>query len=71
VAAVLLPLLVIGGGMPFWIACIISAAAGGGLVVLFSPRKLFEQLDLSGGQPGQDRIRARTPDRRRAACEPP
>jgi 5-bromo-4-chloroindolyl phosphate hydrolysis protein len=53
VAAVLLPLLVIGGGMPFWIAGIISAAAGGGLVVLFSPRKLFEQLDLSGANRGK------------------
>jgi len=27
---------------------IISAAAGGGLVVLLSPRKLFEGLDASG-----------------------
>lgn len=52
-AAVLLPLLAIGVGMPFWIACIVSAAAGGGLVVLFSPRKLFEQLDASGAAQGK------------------
>jgi 5-bromo-4-chloroindolyl phosphate hydrolysis protein len=52
-AAVLLPLLVIGGGMPFWIACIICTAAGGGLVALLSPRKLFEQLDLSGANRGK------------------
>ena len=32
-AAILLPVLAIGIGMPFWIAGIISAAAGGGLVV--------------------------------------
>lgn len=53
VAAILLPLLVIGVGMPFWIACIISASAGGGLVVLFSPRKLFERLDFSGAARGK------------------
>jgi 5-bromo-4-chloroindolyl phosphate hydrolysis protein len=47
-AAVLLPALTIGFGMPFWIACGISATAGGGLVVLLSPRKLFDRLDASG-----------------------
>src|ERR1700731_4877616 len=53
VGAGLLPLLVIGVGMPFWIACIISASAGGGLVVLFSPRKRFERLDFSGAARGK------------------
>ena len=38
VAAILLPVLAIGVGMPFWIAGIISAAAGGGLVFMLSPR---------------------------------
>jgi 5-bromo-4-chloroindolyl phosphate hydrolysis protein len=52
-AAILLPLLAIGVGMPFWITCIISAAAGGGLVVLLSPRKPFEQLDASGAARGK------------------
>jgi 5-bromo-4-chloroindolyl phosphate hydrolysis protein len=52
-AAILLPLLVIGADMPFWIACVISASAGGGLVVLLSPRKPFEQLDLSGAARGK------------------
>lgn len=53
VAAILLPLLVISVGMPFWIAGIISVSAGGGLVFLFSPRKPFEQLDLSGAARGK------------------
>jgi len=52
-AAILLPLLVISVGMPFWVACIISASAGGGLVVLFSPRKLFDRLDASGAARGK------------------
>ena len=47
-AAILLPALAIGVGMPFWIACIVSAAAGGGLAVVLSPRRLFEGLDASG-----------------------
>jgi len=46
--AVLLPALAIGVGMPFWIAGIISATAGGGLAVLLSPRKPFDGLDASG-----------------------
>ena len=37
-AAVLLPLLAIGVGMPFWIACLISAFSGGGVVAIFTPR---------------------------------
>jgi 5-bromo-4-chloroindolyl phosphate hydrolysis protein len=52
-AAILLPLLAIAVGMPFWIACTNSAAAGGGLVVLLSPRKLFEGLDASGAARGK------------------
>jgi 5-bromo-4-chloroindolyl phosphate hydrolysis protein len=47
-AAILLPLLAIGVGMPFWIASLISLAAGGGIVVLLSPRRLFEGLNASG-----------------------
>jgi 5-bromo-4-chloroindolyl phosphate hydrolysis protein len=52
-AAILLPALAIGVGMPFWIACVISAAAGGGLVVSLSPRRLFERLDSSGAARGK------------------
>ena len=52
-AAILLPLLAIGIGMPFWIAAIISTATGGGLVFLLSPRKLFEGLDASGAARGR------------------
>jgi 5-bromo-4-chloroindolyl phosphate hydrolysis protein len=52
-AAVLVPLLAIGVGMPFWIACIVSAAAGGGLVVLFSPRGLFDGFNATGAARGK------------------
>lgn len=52
-AAILLPLLAIAVGMPFWIACAISVAAGGGLVALLSPRRLFEGLDASGAARGK------------------
>jgi 5-bromo-4-chloroindolyl phosphate hydrolysis protein len=52
-AAVLLPLLAIPLAMPFWIACAISVTAGGGLVVMLSPRRLFEGLDASGAARGK------------------
>lgn len=52
-AAVMLPLLAIALDMPFWIAGVISATAGGGLVVMLSPRKLFEGLDASGAARGK------------------
>jgi 5-bromo-4-chloroindolyl phosphate hydrolysis protein len=52
-AAILLPLLVIGAGMPIWAACLISVAAGGGLSVSLSPRKPFERLDRSGAARGK------------------
>jgi 5-bromo-4-chloroindolyl phosphate hydrolysis protein len=52
-AAVLLPVLAIGAGMPFWVACIVSLAAGGGLVSAFSPRKPFEGLNASGAPRGR------------------
>ena len=66
-AAILLPVLAIGAGMPFWIAAIISLAAGGGLVVLLSPRKLFEGLDASGAARGKIEFARETSDRGRAA----
>ncbi|WP_291710516.1 5-bromo-4-chloroindolyl phosphate hydrolysis family protein [Bradyrhizobium sp.] len=47
-AAVMVPLLAIAGGMPFWLACLIGAAAGGGIGVLMTPRSAFPQLDASG-----------------------
>ena len=46
--AVLLPLLAIGAGMPFWLAGLISLLAGAGTVAIFAPKKLFAQLDASG-----------------------
>lgn len=52
-AAILLPLLAIGVGMPFWAAGLISVAAGGGVVALMAPRKRFEALDSSGAARGK------------------
>ena len=52
-AAVLLPLLVFGTGIPLWVACLISVAAGGGLSVSLSPRKPFARLDNSGAARGK------------------
>ena len=53
VAAVALPALAIGVGMPFWIALPISALAGGGIVAVLAPKKLFAELDLSGAARGR------------------
>lgn len=47
-AALLLPVLAIGVGMPFWIAGVISVVAGGGIVALAAPRDRFALLDASG-----------------------
>jgi 5-bromo-4-chloroindolyl phosphate hydrolysis protein len=52
-AAILLPLLAVGLGMPFWIALPISALAGGGIVAVLAPRKLFAELDVSGAARGR------------------
>jgi 5-bromo-4-chloroindolyl phosphate hydrolysis protein len=52
-AAILLPLLVIGVGMPFWIALVVSATAGGGIVAVMAPRKKFAELDASGAARGR------------------
>ena len=52
-AAVALPVLAIGIGMPFWIAGLVSATAGGGLAFLLSPRKPFGRLDGSGAAQGK------------------
>ena len=52
-AAILVPALAIGVGMPFWIACAISALAGGGVVAMMAPRKLFAELDASGAARGR------------------
>jgi len=52
-AAVLLPLLAITLDIPFWIACAVSATAGGGIVVMLSPRRPFEGLDASGAARGK------------------
>src|SRR6201999_4339115 len=52
-AAILLPALALGVGMPFWIALLISAVAGGGIVAVMAPKKLFAELDASGAARGK------------------
>lgn len=47
-AAILVPVLALGPGLPLWIACIASALAGGGLVILLAPATRFKALDASG-----------------------
>jgi 5-bromo-4-chloroindolyl phosphate hydrolysis protein len=47
-AAILVPVLALGPGLPFWMACIASGLAGGGLVVLLAPATRFKALDASG-----------------------
>jgi len=54
-AAILLPLLAISVGMPFWIACIISLAAGGGLWSC-SHRASCSRAGRQRGGAGQNRI---------------
>ena len=52
-AAILLPLLAIGVGMPFWIAGVVSLLAGGGIIAMMAPRRMFAQLDASGAERGK------------------
>jgi 5-bromo-4-chloroindolyl phosphate hydrolysis protein len=47
-AAVAVPLLAIGTGMPFWLACLVGVAAGAGVGAVVVPRSAFPQLDASG-----------------------
>lgn len=53
VAAIAVPALAIGAGMPFWLACLIGAAAGGGVVAVLAPRSAFPLLDASGAARGK------------------
>jgi 5-bromo-4-chloroindolyl phosphate hydrolysis protein len=53
VAAVAVPVLAIGAGMPFWLACVIGIAAGGGTVAVLAPRSAFPLLDASGAARGK------------------
>src|SRR5262249_45039851 len=52
-AAILVPLLAIGLGMPFWIALIVSGLAGGGIVAVMAPKRMFAELDASGAARGR------------------
>ena len=53
IAALLLPSLAIGAGVPFVLACAASALAGTGVILLLAPRKPFERLDASGAARGR------------------
>jgi len=48
VAALLLPALALVVGVPFIVALAVSAMAGGGVVILLEPGKLFPKLDGAG-----------------------
>jgi 5-bromo-4-chloroindolyl phosphate hydrolysis protein len=48
VAAILLPALAIGIGLPFWLVLVAGAVAGGGVAMALTPPKPFEQLEASG-----------------------
>jgi hypothetical protein len=47
-AAILLPVLAIGLGLPFWIAALASMLAGGGIVTLLTAPQPFAHLTASG-----------------------
>ncbi|HLY55857.1 MAG TPA: 5-bromo-4-chloroindolyl phosphate hydrolysis family protein [Stellaceae bacterium] len=53
-AAILLPTLAVGVGLPFWLAGGAAILAGGGAVLLLAPRRPFEGLDA--GRIGRGRI---------------
>ena len=46
--AVLVPVLALGAGLPFVVACAAGALAGGGLVLLLAPGNRFKGLEASG-----------------------
>jgi len=46
--ALLVPVLALGVGLPFLVACAAGALAGGGLVLLFAPATRFKALEASG-----------------------
>jgi 5-bromo-4-chloroindolyl phosphate hydrolysis protein len=47
IAALLIPGLVIGFAVPYWVSLVIALLAGGGAVVLLAPRARFEGIDVS------------------------
>jgi 5-bromo-4-chloroindolyl phosphate hydrolysis protein len=51
--AVLVPVLALGVGIPFVVACAASVLAGGGLVLLLAPATRFKALDASGVAKGK------------------
>ncbi|CAL75211.1 hypothetical protein; putative signal peptide [Bradyrhizobium sp. ORS 278] len=53
IAAIAIPALAIGLGMPFWLACVIGLGAGGGAIAALAPRAAFPLLDASGAARGK------------------
>ena len=51
--AVVVPVLALGVGVPFVVACAAGVLAGGGLVLLFAPGTRFKALDASGVAKGK------------------
>jgi 5-bromo-4-chloroindolyl phosphate hydrolysis protein len=51
--AVLVPVLALGIGIPFVVACAVGALAGGGLVLVLAPATRFKALDASGVAKGK------------------
>ncbi len=51
--AVLVPVLTLGAGLPFLVACVAGALAGGGLVLLLAPGPRFKALEASGVAKGK------------------
>jgi 5-bromo-4-chloroindolyl phosphate hydrolysis protein len=46
--AVVIPVLALGVGLPFLVACVAGALAGGGVVLLLAPGTRFKALEASG-----------------------
>ncbi|MGC2780861.1 MAG: 5-bromo-4-chloroindolyl phosphate hydrolysis family protein [Bradyrhizobium sp.] len=53
VAAIAVPALAIGVGMPFWLACVVGIATGGGAIAVLAPRSAFPLLEASGAARGK------------------
>src|SRR5947209_20472640 len=51
--AVLVPVLALGVGIPFVVACAVGALAGGGLMLVLAPGTRFKALDASGVATGK------------------
>jgi hypothetical protein len=46
--AILVPMLALGAGLPFVVACAVGALASGGVILLLAPGTRFKALEASG-----------------------